>query len=110
MTTKSEADRTYGLYDKNKQFYIGNKPVDIKENNIVVDDKEYEGTPGLWELIISKKPDETLYTSDDKENYARLMVETGALHQKNNPNKPRSGSSDKWKKILSPIWENRKKY
>ena len=59
FTTKAEADRTYGLRDKHGKFYIGNKKekVDIKENNIEVKDrKEYEGTPGLWELIVSKEP------------------------------------------------------
>ena len=45
FTTKAEADRTYGLYDKVGKFYIGNKPVVINNNNIVVDDEEYEGTP-----------------------------------------------------------------
>ena len=40
FTSKSEADRTYGLYDKGGKFYIGNKPVDIKDNNIIVDDEK----------------------------------------------------------------------
>ena len=47
FTTKSEADTTYGLYDRHGNFYIGNKPVVIIDNNIVVDDEEYVGTPGL---------------------------------------------------------------
>ena len=68
FTTKAEADRTYGLYDRKGKFYIGNKLVDIKENNIVVDDEEYEGTPGLWELIVSREPND--FTKEDYENYA----------------------------------------
>ena len=44
FTTKGESDTTYGLYDRNSNFYIGNKPVVIIDNNIVVDGKEYEGT------------------------------------------------------------------
>ena len=71
FTTKAEADRTY---DKVGKFYIGNKPVVINDNNIVVDDEEYEGTPGLWELIVSKNP--TDYADDDYDNYAKLMVKT----------------------------------
>ena len=86
FATKSEADTTYGLYDRKGNFYIGNKPVVIIDNNIVVDgEEEYEGTPGLWELIVSKKPDETIYTPKDKENYTKLMIKTNALHHKNNP-------------------------
>ena len=54
FATKDEADTTFGLYDRHGNFYIGNKPVVIIDNNIVVDGgEEYEGTPGLWELIIS---------------------------------------------------------
>ena len=56
FATKGEADTTYGLYDRHGNFYIGNKPVVIIDNNIVIDDEEYEGTPGLWELIVSKNP------------------------------------------------------
>ena len=85
LTTKAEADRTYGLYDKVGKFYIGNKPVLINDNNIMVDDEEYEGTPGLWELIVSKNP--TDYTDDDYDNYAKLMVKTNALHRDNNPDR-----------------------
>ena len=40
FATKSEADTTYGLYDRNGNFYIGNKPVVIIDNNIVVSDEE----------------------------------------------------------------------
>ena len=54
FTTKGEADTTYGLYDGKSNFYIGNKPVVIIDDNIMVDGEEYEGTPGLWELIVSK--------------------------------------------------------
>ena len=38
FATKSEADTAYGLYDRKGNFYIGNKPVVIIDNNIVVDD------------------------------------------------------------------------
>ena len=47
FATKSEADTTYGLYDGNGNFYIGNKPAVIIDSNIVLGDEEYEGTPGL---------------------------------------------------------------
>ena len=51
-----EADKTYGLYDKDGKFYIGNKLTIIVDNDLVVGKDEYEGTPGLWELIMSKEP------------------------------------------------------
>ena len=40
--------RRFGLRDKVCKFYIGNKEAKIKANNIIVGNKEYTGTPGLW--------------------------------------------------------------
>ena len=58
FASKSGADKTFGLRDKDGKFYIGNKEAKIKENNIIVGDKEYAGTPGLWELIVATTPDD----------------------------------------------------
>ena len=109
FTTKGEADRTYGLYDRHGNFYIGNKPVVIVDNNIVVDGEEYEGTPGLLELIVSRNPNNTIYNAKDKDNYTKLIIKTKALYRKNNPqnNRPKSSKGDKWNNILSDIWKNR---
>ena len=72
FTTKAEADRTYELYDRIGGFYIGNKPVVIKENNIVVENEEYKGTPGLWELIVSKNPEKDIYNDEDKKELYKI--------------------------------------
>ena len=110
FVSKEETDTAFGLNDRKCKFYIGNKLVVIKENNIVVEDEEYEGTPGLWELIVTKKPKD--FTKEDYDNYARLMVKTNVLHSGYNPknNKPRSSKSYKWNTILKDIWDNRKNY
>ena len=100
----------YGLYDKAGKFYIGNKLAIIVDNDLVVGRDDYEGTPGLWELIVSKEPKN--FTNEDYENYARLMVKTGALHRGNDPeNKyPKSSAGYKWKNLLKDIWYKSKKY
>ena len=72
FTTKDEADKTYGLYDKASKFYIGNKLAIIVENDLVVGKDEYECTPGLWELIVSKEPKN--FTEENYNNYVKLMV------------------------------------
>ena len=76
------------------------------------EDEEYEGTPGLWELIVSKNPDDNIYTYNDYDNYARLMLKTNTLHRDNNPgsNHPKSRKGQKWKRILKTIWDNRREY
>ena len=97
--TKEGADKTYGIYDRDGRFYIGNKEVEIKDNNIIVDNEEYQGTPGLWELIVSKKPNREKYNPIDHENYRKLLIQTNAMHYVNNPNKPKSNRGYKWKKF-----------
>ena len=60
----------FGLRDKDGKFYIGNKEAKIKKNNIIVGNKEYAGTPGLWELIVAITPDDKIFTNGDYDNYA----------------------------------------
>ena len=47
FATVSGADKTFGLRDKDGELFIGNKEAKIKENNIIVDNKKYTGTPEL---------------------------------------------------------------
>ena len=54
---------SFGLRDKDGKFYIGNKKAKIKENNIIVGDKEHTGTPGLWELIVATTSGDTIFTN-----------------------------------------------
>ena len=63
FATVSGADKTFGLRDKDGRFYIGNKEAKIKENSIIVGDKEYTGTPGLWELIVARSPDDKNFSN-----------------------------------------------
>ena len=70
---KSGTDKTFGLRDIDGKFYIGNKKAKIKENNIVICEKEYAGTPRLWELIVATTPDDNIFTNVDYDNYAEIM-------------------------------------
>ena len=104
-----DSDRSFGIYpDEHNKLKIGNKFLKFKGDNIIIDGKEYTGTEGLWELIVSKEPQEGKYTDDDYINYINLLVKTNTIHQKNNPNspKPKSSSSEKWKNLISPVWEH----
>ena len=57
-----------------------------------------------------EKPKE--YTTEDLNNYGRLMVKTNAIHRDNNPNNPhpKNSRSDKWRYLLRDVWNNREKY
>ena len=50
-------DRTFGIREKGKRnFYIGSKKATIDDNDIIIGDEKFKGTPGLWELLMSKQP------------------------------------------------------
>ena len=104
-----DSDRSFGIYpDANNKPKIGSKYLKIKGDDIMIDDKTYIGTPGLWELIVSKEPQEGKYTEDDYLKYINLLIQTDTIHQKNNPNspKPKSSTSKKWATLISPVWEH----
>ena len=75
----SGADKTFWLRDKNGKFYVGNVETNINENNIIVGDKEYGGTPGLWELIVATTPNDNIFANGDYDNYAEIMHSTNAF-------------------------------
>ena len=104
-----DSDKIFGIYpDANNKLKIGSKFLKFEGDNIIIDDKTYTGTDGLWELIISKEPQEGKYTEDDYINYINLLVQTNTIYQKNNPNnpKPKSSSSKKWETLISPVWKH----
>ena len=105
-------DEVYGIYKKDGLYYIGNKQATIADNNIIIGDKKFKATPGLWELIVSKNLDDTIYKYKDHETYKRLMLKTNTLHCDNDPksNYPKGRRSEKWLRLLSPIWHSRRKY
>ena len=103
-------DKTFGIRIEGGRHYIGNQHVIIDNNNIILSkyNERFEGTRGLWELIMSKTPKN--YTDKDYDNYEDLMIITNALHRVNdedNPH-PKGSGSTKWKKLLSPIWYRKK--
>ena len=107
--TKKNIDLAFGLYAREGKFKIGNKEVNIEDNDIKVDNIIFEGTPGFWELVTSKNPEN--YEPEDLEKYQQLVILTNTAYQGNNPknNKAKSSKSPKWRNIIKPIWEQIKK-
>ena len=50
----------------------------IKENNIIVGNRECAGIPGLRQLIVTRSPDDTIFTNGDYDNYAEIMHSTNS--------------------------------
>ena len=107
---KPFSDKTFGIRKEKGHHYIGNKHVIIDNNDIIIskNGERFEGTPGLWELIMSKIPKN--FTDKNYDDYEDLMIMTNALHRGNNEDNPhpKGSGSIKWKKLLSPIWYRKK--
>ena len=107
---KPFSDTTFGICKEKGHHYIGNKHVIVDDNDIIISEngERFEGTPGLWKLVMSKIPKN--FTDKDYDNYEDLMIMTNALHRGNNEDNPypKGSGSNKWKKLLSPIWYRKK--
>ena len=103
MSTMGEIDKTFGLHDKDGHFEIGDTKVALSGDDVIIGETKYVGTPGLWELLTSKNPDSTIYTTDDLDNYETILLNTHAIV---NPKtgKPRSSASKKYRNIIKPIY------
>ena len=106
LNNKSQHDSVLGIYNQNNQFKIGNAPVKIDGNDLVISNRKYERTKGLWSLLTKKEPNN--YSQDDLENYKQILFDSNALYQNNDPstNKPKSSKSKKWG-LVKPFWQNR---
>ena len=55
------------------------------------------------------------FTEEDYNNYAKILIQTNAIYQGNNPKNPKdpskpntrrkSSKEEKWKNLINPIWE-----
>ena len=104
-------DPDFGITKKGRDHFIGKEHVIIKNNNIYLPKlgETFIGTDGLWELLISKNPQN--FTDEDYDNYDDLMVITDALHRDNdedNPHPKGNHKSYKWLNIIRPIWYRKK--
>ena len=90
-----------GLYSEDDNLKIGHRPVKIENDDIIIDDKPFKGTVGLWKLITSKDiPEKTEYKAEDLAGYITIMHITKATYDKNNK---RVGGNDKMNKLIKPL-------
>ena len=102
-SSKAKTDTIFGIHSKDGNFYIGNTPVTIEGDDIVIGDKTYKGTIGLWELLTMKEPNENLHDLNDRAKYAEILKQTSAISQASNPE---SSRSKKYLTIIKPIWDS----
>ena len=62
------------------KYEMGNKAIEINENSdIIVDGVKYDGTTGLWALVMMNDPPESSYTQNDLHMYKDLGYQTNVM-------------------------------
>lgn len=97
-------DNTYGVRVDGNNWMIGNKVLEIDNNDLIIDGIRYQGTRGLYELIFMKHPSDYVYDELDLQNYAYIITRTNA-HRTNYSSIGRVKSSKgyKYKHIISKL-------
>jgi hypothetical protein len=102
---KKEIDHVYGVYFDKNEMMLGNKRFDVdKDDAVIIDNMRYIGTPGLYELIFKRIPDDIIYTDDDMHKYKSILLATNA-HKRNYDAQGhlRSNRGYKYKQIIAPL-------
>lgn len=99
-----EIDTTYGIHVEGDSWKIGDKTIELDNNDFIIDGRVYEGTRGLYELIFMSKPNEYVYTEHDLNNYSSILTQTN-VHRANYSaqGKLKSNRGYKYKNIISVI-------
>ena len=82
---------------------MGTKAVEIDENSdIIVDGVKYDGTTGLWALVMMNDPPESCYTQNDLHMYKDLVYKTNVMSHPHNVvlGKSRYKKTKKWVHIF----------
>ena len=104
------SDEVYGIRKEGTKLYMGEKEVKLNDKrDIIIDDITYEGTPGLWDLIMEKNRgkiarnyEEDKYTNNDLINYKKILQHSRSIYRKDG--KLKGGRSPKYsfiKEVLS---------
>jgi len=85
--------------DKNR-FSIGNRYIDINNNEMKISDKVYIATVGLMELLTKSNPNLGVCIEEDFENYKQIILDTNAIYKGfDRTNKIQAGPGVKYKLI-----------
>lgn len=111
--TPNKVDRSRGVRktsvgDSELELKIGNSKMTISGDDIIIKNKTYKGTPGLYELIFMKSPKG--YTDADIAEYGQVLNTTSAHRRNYEEDEQITGTNgNKYKNIIKGIIATKKK-
>ena len=101
---RNAIDNVYGVYFDNG-VKLGDKNFEIdKDDSIIIDNVRYAGTPGLYELIFKRLPDDDVFDENDKQKYKNILLATSAHRRGYSAANPVKGNRGyKYRYIISPL-------
>lgn len=106
---QNELDRVFGIRADGQRWLLGKSEVTINDDKIYIGSKSFKGTPGVFELLFMKNPDEEVYTKRDLKTYKQLLEVTDAHKQKYDlDHHVNSNKGYKYKNIIKPLFAKKK--
>jgi len=101
MSDAPKLDPYFSIQRVSDGYMMGTKKVTFDAENIYIDDEKYKGTPGLWKLIMMKKPPvQWSNVKQDLPNYIKILKQTDAMNNPlNHTSRNRPFQTLKYKKI-----------
>ena len=84
---------------------MGNERVQINGNNLIIKQRQYIGTEGLWKLLTLKNPGDV--SKNDYDHYEQIMLQTKAFLKDDGTVKSNKGK--KYDSYVKPIYNWGKK-
>lgn len=103
----SKIDHVFGIRKDGDEFKIGQSRVMVEDNDIFIKGVQYQGTPGLWELITKNNVNTDLVNKEDLAQYKRILQQTKAHLDKKG--KIKSSRGEKYTKIVSRLFPTAKR-
>lgn len=89
--------------DQNDEWKFGNADLKLTDDKIMIGNKSWALTPGLYSLLFHKKPEQ--YDSSELDIYKRILLETNAHRRNYDPSNQLKGNRGyKYKEIINKLF------
>lgn len=99
-------DNIFGVRVENGTMTIGNSPINFTKDYVTVRNAKYPKTVGLLELLFKKQPEQMYISTNDVQNYRKIVETTNAFRRNYDENQPlRKSTSKKYKNYIAPFFD-----